>query len=319
MTRITKNIQEAAKLLTGGQVVAIPTETVYGLAGNIYHQDAVQQIYQIKKRPSFNPLIVHIHHTDLLKNLVTNIPAAAQKLADTFWPGPLTMVLPKHSSVPDSVTAGKNTVAVRIPNHPVTQELLSILSFPLAAPSANPFGSISPTKAIHVKEYFDNELAMVLDGGPCNAGIESTIIGFQDEEPVLYRQGSIAQEDIEMITGKIRILNHNSTAPEAPGMLLKHYAPLTPCIQSEDINQTILNHEDRKIGLLSFRNEYIHPSVMYQEILSPAGNLTEAAAGLYNALHNLDRCGADLIIAEKFPDWGLGKSINDRLQRACYR
>ena len=229
------------------------------------------------------------------------------------------MVLPKHSSVPDSVTAGKNTVAVRIPNHPVTQELLSILPFPLAAPSANPFGSISPTKAIHVKEYFDNELSMVLDGGPCKAGIESTIIGFQDEEPVLYRQGSIAQEDIEMITGKIRIHSHNNSAPEAPGMLFKHYAPLTPCIQADDIPDAIHKEEGKRIGLLSFREAKNHPSVIYQEILSPDGDLKEAAAKLYNALHNLDRSGADLIIAEKFPDWGLGKSINDRLQRASYR
>ena len=185
MIRITTDLFEAKKILEKEELVAIPSETVYGLAGNIYSEKAIKKIFQTKKRPLFNPLIVHIASTTKLKEIVSEIPEKAQQLADAFWPGSLTLVLKKNANIPDSITAGKDTVAVRVPNHELTLRLLQLLDFPVAAPSANPFGSISPTTAEHVAEYFPNDLEMVLQGGNCTNGIESTIIGFENNNPVL--------------------------------------------------------------------------------------------------------------------------------------
>ena len=227
MTFISNDIAKAIEILNNEDVIAIPTETVYGLAGNIYSEKAIRKIFEVKQRPLFNPLIVHIHSTDQLEELVTDIPYNAKILAEKFWPGALTLLLKKKPSVPDLITAGKDTVAVRIPNHPITLQLLKELSFPLAAPSANPFNRISPTSAVHVERYFKHKIKMVLEGGACVNGIESTIIGFENNEPVLYRLGSIALEDIEAVIGSVRVHNKSENAPNAPGMLLKHYAPKT--------------------------------------------------------------------------------------------
>lgn len=224
---ITKNIQLAADKLKDGEILAIPTETVYGLAANAYSEDAVKKIFDLKNRPNNNPLIVHIKSYDFLQNVALDIPDAAIKLAREFWPGPLTLVLKKQAHIPDLVTAAKETVAVRMPNHPMSIALLEKLDFPIAAPSANPFGSISPTSAEHVYHYFKDNLDLILDGGHCEKGIESTIIGFQNNEAILYRHGSISVEEIERVIGKIKIMTKNETAPEAPGMLSKHYAPST--------------------------------------------------------------------------------------------
>lgn len=177
MSIISKDIAKAVELLFNEELVAIPTETVYGLAGNIYSEKAITAIFETKQRPKFNPLIVHIPSVDYLEKIVTDIPEKAKLLADAFWPGPITLVLNKKDTIPDLITAGKTTVAVRVPNHPTTLELLERLEFPLAAPSANPFNRISPTKPEHVEDYFKNEIKMVLDGGACTKGIESTIIG----------------------------------------------------------------------------------------------------------------------------------------------
>ena len=186
MSIISKDIQKAIALLENEELVAIPTETVYGLAGNIFSEKAIKSIFDTKKRPFFNPLIVHISSVDELETIVSEVPEKARILANTFWPGSLTLVLKKQKYIPDLITGGKDTVAVRVPNHPVTLELLELLSFPLAAPSANPFNQISPTKPAHVERYFKNELKMVLDGGACTNGIESTIIGFENGEPIIY-------------------------------------------------------------------------------------------------------------------------------------
>ena len=316
MTLVSKDINRAVDFLNAGDVVAIPTETVYGLAGNIYSEKAVKKIFELKQRPFFNPLIVHLSSLKELSKVVQSIPEKAQILAKRFWPGPLTLILEKRPEVPDLVTSGKNTVAVRVPNHPVTLELLRKLDFPLAAPSANPFGSISPTQSSHVANYFKGKLSMVLEGGACERGIESTIVGFVGEEPVLYRLGSITVEDISKEVGPIAIRNKKETAPEAPGMLTRHYAPNTTTVVVEDVPQFIAAHPDKHFGVLLFKNPLEAPNIKAQEILSRQGNLEEAASRLYAALHKLDQLGLDMIIAEKFPDKGMGKAINDRLQRA---
>jgi L-threonylcarbamoyladenylate synthase len=316
MTQISSDISKAIELLNKEDVVAIPTETVYGLAGNIYSEKAIRKIFEVKQRPLFNPLIVHIPSIDHLEKIVREFPVKAQKLAEAFWPGSLTLILPKRLNIPEIVTGGKDTVGVRIPNHPVTLSLLKQLSFPLAAPSANPYNRISPTSSDHVKAYFENTLSMVLEGGECKNGIESTIIGFENNEAILYRLGGISVEDIEKIIGKIQIRNKSDTTPNAPGMLAKHYAPKTKMFLLDDLDKFIENNKSKKIGILKFKENLNTASVEHIEILSKSGDLKEAASKLYSTLHKLDSLNLDLIVAERFPDVGLGKSINDRLERA---
>ena len=319
MSIISSSIVKAVALLNQEQIIGIPTETVYGLAGNIYSSKAIERIFEIKKRPFFNPLIVHIKSAAALSEIARDIPEKAALLAKVFWPGPLTLVLKKQIAIPDLVTGGKDTVAVRVPNHPVTLALLNQLAYPLAAPSANPFGSISPTTANHVADYFAEELSMVLDGGPCQRGIESTIIGFENGEPILYRLGSLAVEDIEAVVGPVKMITHDDIAPEAPGMLSKHYAPLTTTFLTADVKKKLITVPNQKIGVLVFQKRIEDSNIAQQEVLSPTGNLAEAASQLYAALHRLDNSLLDCIIAERFPDFGLGKTINDRLKRATQK
>lgn len=318
MSIISKDIQKAIALLSADKLVAIPTETVYGLAGNIYSEKAINSIFETKKRPFFNPLIVHIPSSEALKNVVSHIPEKAKLLADAFWPGSMTLVLKKQSKIPDLITARKNTVAVRVPNHPVTLALLKQLPFPLAAPSANPFGSISPTKPEHVARYFKNDIEQVLDGGACSNGIESTIIGFENDEPIIYRLGALALEDIEAVVGKVAIKNKKEVSPDAPGMLERHYAPTTRTFLTDNISEEIKKHSGKRIGTLTFKEDLKNDSITIQIILSKKGDMQEAASKLYDSMHDLDHQNLDVIIAEKFPDFGLGKSINDRLQRATF-
>ena len=316
MSIISKDISKAIQLLTAEDIVAIPTETVYGLAGNIYSEKAIKSIFETKKRPFFNPLIVHIPSVDYLSQIVESVPEKAKLLAEAFWPGPITLVLKKKTTIPDLITAGKDTVAVRVPNHPVALELLKQLPFPLAAPSANPFSSISPTTAEHVEAYFKDNIKMVLDGGACKSGIESTIIGFENNDPIIYRLGSTSIEAIEAVVGKIEIKNKKEVRPDAPGMLERHYAPKTKTILTDNIEHAINLNTDKRIGLLVFSSEFESEEIKTQIVLSKDGNMEEAASKLYDALLRLDKQQLDIIIAEKFPDYGLGKSINDRLERA---
>ena len=318
MSIISKDIQKAVQLLTENQLVAIPTETVYGLAGNIFSEKAIKSIFSTKKRPFFNPLIVHIPSIDSLSDLVTHVPEKAKLLAAAFWPGSLTLVLKKSNKIPDLITAGKDTVAVRVPNHPITLALLKKLPFPLAAPSANPFGSISPTKPTHVENYFRNSIKMVLDGGSCANGIESTIIGFENEEPVIYRLGALPLEEIEAVVGKISIKNKKEEKPDAPGMLARHYAPKTSTFLVDDVAGEIEKNKGKKMGVLVFKSSLNNENIT-EIILSKNGSLQEAASRLYSAMHDLDSKNLDLIIAERFSEFGLGKSINDRLQRATFK
>ena len=317
MSIISKDIQKAITLLTNEKLVAIPTETVYGLAGNIFSEKAIKSIFSTKKRPFFNPLIVHISSANSLNDIVIHLPEKAKLLATAFWPGSMTLVLKKNDKIPDIITAGKNTVAVRVPNHPVTLELLKKLPFPLAAPSANPFGSISPTKPEHVERYFKDDIEQVLDGGSCTNGIESTIIGFENDEPIIYRLGALALEDIEAVVGKINIKNKEEISPDAPGMLARHYAPATRTFLVDNVANEVKKHSGKKIGILVFKDSLNAP-FLTEIILSKKGSMQESASKLYDSLHELDHQNLDVIITEKFPNHGLGKSINDRLQRATF-
>ena len=313
---ITSDINKVKTALIEGDIIALPTETVYGLAANIFQDSAVEKIFKIKKRPAYNPLIVHIASPTILEHVAKKIPYKAQELANAFWPGPLTLVLEKQNQIPNRITAGKSTVAIRVPNHPLALKLLNSLDFPLAAPSANPFGYLSPTSAEHVAYYFKKELNFILDGGPCSLGIESTIIGFENERPVLYRHGAIALEEIEKVIGPIQVKNKSNNKPSAPGMLCRHYAPKTKIQITDDISQVIKLNSDKKIGVLSFKKFTNSNSDIHQEILSISGNLEESAKNLYASLHRLDRMNLDLIITSFIPEKGLGKTINDRLKRA---
>jgi L-threonylcarbamoyladenylate synthase len=313
---LTNDINKAKEVLLKNELIAIPTETVYGLAGNALDETAIKKIFKLKNRPFFNPLIVHLKSASCISDVAIEIPESAFILANKFWPGPLTLVLKKQPHIPDLVTAGKNTVAVRVPNHPLTLALLNQLDFPLAAPSANPFGSISPTSAAHVFNYFGEQLEVILDGGECEKGLESTIIGFDNNQPVLYRYGSTSIEEIEKIVGKLRITARDDQSPNAPGMLSRHYAPTTDTYLTDNIAELIKDFEGKKIGVLLFKKEIQNNDIVHQEILSKSGDFTEAAKNLYAAMHRLDQNNLAVILAERLPNEGLGKTINDKLERA---
>ncbi len=313
---ITTDLNLVKKALIEGELVAIPTETVYGLAANAFKATCVDKIFELKQRPANNPLIVHIPSLEFLSQVACEIPEIAKRLATAFWPGPLTLVLKKQVVIPDRVTAGRDTVGIRIPKHPLALKLLQQLDFPLAAPSANPFSAISPTTAVHVHNAFQDKLKFILDGGPCERGLESTIIGFENDQAVLYRHGAISLEAIEEVVGKIPVKNNNEENPEAPGMLSKHYAPKTPILLSKEIAKEVKNHSSKKLGLLLFKDSQGLDKLHQVKVLSLKGDLKEAAKKLYTSLHQLDQLDLDLILTEYFPENDLGRTINDRLKRA---
>ncbi|MCR9171599.1 MAG: L-threonylcarbamoyladenylate synthase [bacterium] len=313
---ISTDVYKAADLLSKGEVVGIPTETVYGLAASIYSEKAIRKVFEIKQRPLDNPLIVHVASIDQMETLTKDVPEKAYRLAGAFWPGPLTLLLPKSIDVPGLVTAGKPNVAIRMPGLGLTRELIATAGVPIAAPSANPFGRISPTTAEHVARYFSNEIPLVLDGGPCRSGIESTIIGFEGEEPIVYRLGSLSLDEIEAKVGKVQLRNKKEVAPDAPGMLSRHYSPKTPTVLCDDLVTAIANRTEKKIGVIALQNEVAGENLV-QKVLSPKGDLKEAAQQLYAAMHELDQSEVDVILIERMPESGLGVSINDRLERAA--
>ncbi len=317
MTQVNSQIEIAVALLKSDELAAIPTETVYGLAANAFSENAVGKIFELKKRPRFNPLIVHVKSVEYLNETAQNIPPLAWELAEKFWPGPLTLLLEKKAIIPDCVTAGNATVAVRMPNHALTLELLSRLPFPLAAPSANPFMSISPTKPEHVKNYFDGKLKFILDGGVCEEGIESTIIGFKNDKAVLYRHGSCEVSAIEKITGKLILPKQTKINPEAPGMLKRHYAPKTRFVLTSNYKRELQKYEHKKVGVMLFSAVVQSSENAVYKFLSENDSLKEAAANLYSTLIELDSMNLDVIIATYVPNKGLGKTINDRLERAA--
>lgn len=314
MATIGNDISKAKKLLIEGELVAIPTETVYGLAANALNPEAVTQIFVAKARPSFDPLIVHVASIIQAKQFVETIPEKAIQLAQRFWPGPLTLVLPKQVHIPDIVTSGLPTVGIRCPDHDLTRELLNQLPFPLAAPSANPFGYVSPTTATHVNNQLGNKIGYILDGGPCRIGLESTIVGFEKGKTIIYRRGGISEEEIASITGEV---THRLTAsnPIAPGQLDSHYAPRKKFLLG-NITELKKVHAEKKTGILLFKGPSGDGDTQ-QLILSHEGDLGEAARNLFAALRQLDEMDIDVILAEPVPDTGIGKAINDRLKRAA--
>lgn len=292
-------------------MVAIPTETVYGLAANGLDGLAVAKIFEAKNRPSFDPLILHIGRLEQVVELTTAFPEKAQKLAAKFWPGPLTLILPKSGIVPDMVTSGLNSVGIRMPKHPMTLKLLQALSFPLAAPSANPFGYVSPTTAQHVSDQLAEKVSLVLDGGPCEIGLESTIVSFIEENPTVLRHGGVSQAEIESIIGPVKARTQSTSSPSAPGMLVSHYAPNKKLILG-NIEELIKAHPNAGIAVLGFNGTYGMPG----EVLSENGNLLEAAQNLFAAMRRLDQTDCDYIFAEEVPHEGIGIAINDKLKRA---
>ncbi len=316
MAEIGKDIIKAKQLLENGNLVAIPTETVYGLAGNALDPTAVVKIFTVKNRPHFDPLIVHVSNLEQTNNLVESIPEKARKLAKLFWPGPLTILLKKKPVIPDLVTAGMDTVGIRCPDHALTQSLLQSLSFPLAAPSANPFGYVSPTQPSHVNDQLGNRIDYILDGGACTVGIESTIVGFENDEPIVFRLGGLSIEAIEKVIGKVSIQLNSSSNPKTPGQLKSHYAPQKKVVIG-NLPELIKKYDSKKIGLLSFskKTEAINPD--HQVVLSESGSTEEAAQRLFSALRELDKKDIEIILAELVPETGLGKAINDRLHRAA--
>ena len=315
MARIGSDIKYAIELLNQQQLVGIPTETVYGLAGNAYDPIAVANIFKVKERPSFDPLIVHSSDLTRIREFVHEIPEKAEELANTFWPGPLTMILRKRPIIPDLVTSGLETVAVRIPNHNETLKLLERIDFPLAAPSANPFGYVSPTTAAHVNKQLGDKIPYVLDGGACTVGIESTIVSFDGDDTTVLRIGGCTIESIERIVGKVKVSPHSNSNPMAPGMMDSHYSPLTP-ISIGNIDQLIAHNLGKSIGILSFNKVYEKVEDSHQYVLSKKSDLDEAATRLFTGLRHLDTLNLQLILSEYVPGEGLGRAINDRLKRA---
>ena len=309
-----KNIKNAAVILRKGGVVAFPTETVYGLGADAYNPEAVARIFEIKRRPRFDPLIVHVSDLAQAKTLVNDFPEQARVLVNKFWSGPLTIVLPKAQSVPDIVTSGLPNVAVRMPEKWTALQLIKQLGRPLAAPSANPFGYISPTQAQHVEKQLGQEVDLILDGGSCDVGVESTVISLVEQQPQLLRAGGVPLEEIEQTIGAVEVSRRVSECPDAPGQLPQHYAPRTRLVSGVNADDFA---DDLRLGLLAFQNPTCVDKFCAVEILSENGDLKEAAANLFAVLNRLDNQSLDVIITEKVPDTGLGRAINDRLNRAA--
>lgn len=313
---IGTDIFKAVEILNHGGIVAIPTETVYGLAANGLDASAVAKIFEAKNRPFFDPLILHIAHSNAMNQIVSNVPQKAKKLMDHFWPGPLTFVLPKSDLVPDLVTSGHTTVAVRMPNHPVALELLSQLTYPLAAPSANPFGYVSPTNALHVQDQLGNNIDYILDGGHCNVGIESTIISFENE-PTILRLGGVTQEEIEAIIGPVNVSVNEHSNPKAPGQLDQHYSPYCKLkdLKHDQLkpHSNVLFYSPQTEEKYWGTNPRIQCNVMY---LTNNHTSIEAAANLFSVLRDFDQKGLTEVYIEFAENEGLGLAINDRLKRA---
>jgi len=309
-----ESILKAVELLEAGDVVAFPTETVYGLGAIAFYPYAVAKIFEVKKRPHFDPLIVHLDSPDRLPEYVSNIPEDARRLMKVFWPGPLTMILRKKASVLDIVTAGLPTVGIRIPSHPVALSLIRALQKPIAAPSANIFGYMSPTRVRHVAKSFADRVPLVLDGGDSAYGIESTIVSFRQQGVFIHRHGAIS---VEELSEHVRIVA-DERAPgtcETPGELPFHYAPMKPLRLVDgpaDVRRQASSY-------LAFRDPPGPVKSKYVRVLSPSGDLREAASNFFSFLIELDRDDVDIIYAEKLPETGIGRAVMERLKKASRR
>ncbi len=310
-------VREAASVLRGGGLVAFPTETVYGLGADAFNPRAVARVFEAKARPSFDPLIVHLADAADLPRVSTAGGERVRLLAARFWPGPLTLVLPRRPELPDLVTSGLDTVGVRVPAHPAARALIAEAATPVAAPSANPFGYVSPTTAAHVAELLGSSVDLVLDGGPCRVGVESTILSLAEEPPVILRPGGTPREALEEALGRALETAGKAERPLAPGQLPKHYATRTP-LRILPGPAEGAPARPRRVGLLAWRAPG-GEGWAAAEVLAPDGSPETAAANLFAALRRLDASGLDLILAEPCDEAGLGHAIMDRLRRASAR
>ncbi len=331
-TQIGHDVHRAIELLKNGELVAIPTETVYGLAGNGLNEDAILKIFEAKNRPYFDPLILHIGHIDMLNKLVISVPVGCQKLIERFWPGPLTVILPKRNIVPDIATSGSSFVAVRMPNHRITLELLQALSFPVAAPSANPFKYVSPTSSNHVFQQLQGRIPYILDGGNCSIGLESTIVSFLGDDIKIQRLGGITVDEILEVLPTATLANQPEEHPVAPGQLKHHYAPNCKliCVEELENYKAQILDQNKKIGVVVFQNSdkagiqeklnsFGIPTIqIVWYVLSDKGLFQEAAQNLFATLRQLDDTGFDWAIFDWVPAIDLGMAINDRLKKAQY-
>lgn len=310
------SVSKAAKLLKAGEVVAIPTETVYGLAGNAFDPQALAKIFAAKERPTFDPLIVHICDISQLADIAKDIPEAAYKLARTYWPGPMTMILPKKDCIPDLCTSGLPSVAVRFPSHPVARQIIQEAGVPLAAPSANLFKHVSPTTAEHVASQLADRIAGIVDGGPCSVGVESSIISLVGE-PTVLRPGAITPEMFASILGDVKVKESTSKpgqAMQAPGQCDTHYRPQVPLYFGKVPEGYVLPKKTARIAFGT--QEGPIPATVN---LSETGNLTEATAKIYAFMHDLDTPDYELILVDPIPNTGVGMALNDRLKRASIK
>jgi L-threonylcarbamoyladenylate synthase len=311
----------AVALIRRGGLVAFPTETVYGLGANALNAAAVARIFEAKARPSFDPLIVHLAEASWMERVVRDVDPRAARLADRFWPGPLTLVLPRQAVVPDIVTAGLPTVGVRVPDHSAARALIAAADTPLAAPSANPFGYVSPTTAAHVVEQLGDRVDAILDGGPCRVGVESTIVSFASGTPVILRPGGVAADDIARLLGEPVVVRRRfepeaDRAQDAPGQLERHYATRTPLRLLAQGAPLMAPNDKGRVGLLAFTPP-VAEGFAAVEVLAPDGRATTAAANLFAALRRLDARGLDLLLAVPCSEEGLGSAIMDRLRRCA--
>lgn len=319
--RIGKDIGHAAAVLRAGGLVAMPTETVYGLAADATNPRAVASVFAAKNRPSFDPLIVHLASPSQVHDYALEFPEGAVWLAEKFWPGPLTLVLPRRPSISDLVTSGLHGVGLRIPAHPMALELLRTCGLPLAAPSANPFGGISPTTAEHVASGLGHVVDYILDGGPCKVGVESTVVSLMDARPLVLRPGGLSIEQISEVLGPVARAKadpaKDDSAQPAPGMLSRHYAPKIPMrlIEAEAFARPVTG---LRCGLLTWGHRDGGVAGFEQVInLSEVSDIKACAAGFFAALRTFDSSGLDCIVAREFPEDGLGVALNDRLRRGA--
>lgn len=318
-------LKVAAKLLREGKLVAFPTETVYGLGADALNDKAVKRIFEAKGRPADNPLIVHIAEREWMERLAREVPEKAWKLAEKFWPGPLTLVLPAKDEVPRVTTGGLDTVAIRMPAHPIALELIRLSGLPVAAPSANISGRPSPTSAEHVIDDFYGKIECIVDGGETPIGVESTVIDLTEEKPVLLRPGGLPVEEIEKVIGKVEIHPAVKGKPvdvaKAPGMKYKHYSPNAQVIVVEGKRELVRKKIDELVG--EFRSKGMKVGVMATEeheadaFFHLGNSVEEVAKNLFKALRELDKAGVDVIIAEGVEERGLGMAVMNRLRKAA--
>lgn len=335
-----ENLRRAGAAIAEGKLVVIPTETVYGLGADAFNPDAVARVFEAKRRPAFDPLIIHISKLDDIERIATSFPPKARLLAEALWPGPLTMILPKRPEVPDIVTSGLDTAAVRFPVHPVARKIIEYSGTVVAAPSANPFGYISPTTAQHVAKTLGDRVDFIVDGGPCAVGVESTVIDMTRDIPAVLRPGGMPLERIRDIIGEVLIPGKKGGPIASPGQLKSHYAPhatlylhpwnsLPYALRQTSPDAVAADPPDASKAALSAapmaaivfdasRASILAESGLFRRIgvLSERGDMREAASRLFALLHELDAAGFEIIHAERVPEEGLGRAINDRLYRA---